>query len=76
MIVSFIARITMPNKRSYLRSNILYIKWKYDMTKINIHKCINILHQNRQPNAARVSLIYMLKELTVTGDGFKVIPKS
>ncbi len=40
-IVSFIARLAMSNKERYLRSNILYIKWKYgaDITKTDIHEC-------------------------------------
>ncbi len=75
-IVSFIARLAMSNKQSYLRSNILYFKWKYgaDITKTDIHECINFVHQNYQPNAELVSLIGMLNELIDTRDGFKVIP--
>ncbi len=30
-IVSIITRVSMSNRMSYLRSNILYIKWKYDV---------------------------------------------
>ncbi len=30
-VVSFIARVSISNRMSYLRSNILYIKWKYDV---------------------------------------------
>ncbi len=30
-IVSFIARVSMSNRMGYLRSNMLYIKWKYDV---------------------------------------------
>ncbi len=46
-IVSFIARLAISNKQSYLRSNILYIKWKYgaDITKTDIHECINFVNQ-------------------------------
>ncbi len=75
-IVSFIARLAMSNKQSYLRSNILYIKWTYgaDITKTDRHECINFVHQNCQPNAELVSLIGMLNELIDTQDGFKVIP--
>ncbi len=75
-IVSFIARLAMSNKQSYLSSNILYIKWKYgaDITKTYIHECINFVHQKCQPNAELVSLISMLKELIDTQYGFKVIP--
>ncbi len=75
-IVSLIAMITMTNKQSYLRNNILYIKWKYggDITKTDIHECINFVHQKCQPKAGLVSLIGMLNELIDTRDGFKVIP--
>ncbi len=47
-IVRFIARLAMSNKQSYLRSNILYIKWKYgaDIIKTDIHESINFVHQN------------------------------
>ncbi len=66
----------MSNKQSYLRSNILYIKWKYggDITKTDIHECINFVHQKCQPNAEFVSLTGMLNELIDARDGFKVIP--
>ncbi len=49
----------MSNKQSYLRSNILYIKSKYgaDITKTDIHECINFVHQTFQPNAELVLLI-------------------
>ncbi len=75
-IVSFIARLAISNKHSYLRSNILYIKWKYgaDITKTDIHECINFVHQNCQTNAELISLIGMLNQLIDTRDGFKVIP--
>ncbi len=74
--VSFIARIAMSNEQSYLRSNILCIKWKYgaDITKTDIHECINFVHQKCLPNAELVSLIGMVNELIDTRDGFKVIP--
>ncbi len=75
-IVSFIARLAVSNKQSYIRSNILYIKLKYgaDITKTDIHECINFVHQKCQPNAELVSLIGMLNELIDTRDRFKVIP--
>ncbi len=75
-IVSFIARLAMSNKQSYRRSNILYIKWKYgaDITKTDIHECINFANKICQPNAELVSLIGMLNELIDIRDGFKVIP--
>ncbi len=31
LFVSFIVRVSMSNRMSYLRSNILHIKWKYDI---------------------------------------------
>ncbi len=39
--LSFLASVAISNKQSYLRSNILYIKWKYDadITKIDMHEC-------------------------------------
>ncbi len=66
--MSFIARVAMSNKQSYLRSNILYIKWKYgaDITKTDIHECINFVHKKYQPNAELVPLIGMLNELIDT----------
>ncbi len=75
-IVSFIARLARSNKQRYLRSNILYIKWKYgaDITKTDIHECINFVHQKCQLSAELVSLIGMLNELIDARDGFKVIP--
>ncbi len=59
----------------YLRSNILYIKWEYgaDISKTDIHECINFVHRKCQPNAELVSLIGMLNELIDTRDDFKVI---
>ncbi len=74
--MSFIARLAMSNKQSYLRSNILYINWKYgaDITKTDIHECIDFVYQKIQPNAELVSLISMLNELIDTRNGFMVIP--
>ncbi len=47
IIVSFIASVSMLNKRSYPRNNIRYIKWKYgaDITMIDINECINFVRQ-------------------------------
>ncbi len=75
-IVSFTARLAMSNMQIYIRSNILYIKWTYgtDITKTDIHECINFVHQKCQPNVELVSLIGMLNELIDTQDGFKEIP--
>ncbi len=75
-IVSFIARLAMSNKQIYLRSDILYIKWKYgaDITKTDIHECIGFVHQKCQHNAELVSMICMLNELIDARCGFKVVP--
>ncbi len=45
-ILSFIARVSMSNRMSYLRSNILYIKWKYDVdiTATNIQQCVKCVY--------------------------------
>ncbi len=50
-MVSFIARISMSNRMSYLRSNILYIKWKYDVdiTTSNIQQCIKCVYYYYYP---------------------------
>ncbi len=47
-IVSFIARVSISNRVSYLRSNILYIKWKYDVDikTTNIQQCIKCVYDN------------------------------
>ncbi len=70
------ARLAISNKQIYLRSNILYIKWQYgaNITKTDIHECINFVYQICQPNAELVSLIGMLNELIDTQHCFKVIP--
>ncbi len=62
----------MSNKQSYLRSIILYFKWKYG---VHITQNILTLYTKKcQPNAKLVSLICLLNELTDTRDDFKVIP--
>ncbi len=52
-IVSFIARVSMSNRMSYLRSNILYIKWKYDVdiSTTNIEQCIKCVYDTGEENA-------------------------
>ncbi len=67
VIVSFIAKLAMSNKQNYLRSNILYIKSKYcsDITKTDVHECINFVHQKCPPNAELVSLIGMLLKMVL-----------
>ncbi len=68
--MSFITRVDMSNKLGYLSNNIRYVKCGNVFTKIDIHECINVVHQN---NAEIVSLICMLKELNDTRDDFKII---
>ncbi len=52
-IVSFIARVSMSNRMSYLMSNILYIKGKYDVdiTTTNIQQCIKSIYDAGQENS-------------------------
>ncbi len=74
-IVSFIARVYMSNRMSYLRSNILYIKWKYDVdiTTTNIQQCIKCVYDTCQENAHILSYVNMIQELIAARDGFKII---
>ncbi len=52
-IVSFIARVSMSNRMSYVRSNILYIKRKYDfdITTTIIQQCIKCVYETGHENA-------------------------
>ncbi len=50
-IVSCIAKVSMSNRMSYLRSNILYINWKYsvDITTTNMQQYVyDTGHENAQ----------------------------
>ncbi len=60
---------------SYLGSNILYIKWKYDVdiTTTNIQQCITCVCGTGQENAQILSYVNMMQELIVARDGFKII---
>ena len=68
-IVSFIGRVSMSNRMSYLRSNVLYIKWKYDVdiTTTNIQQCIKCVY------AQILSYVNIIQELIDARDGFKII---
>ncbi len=65
----------MSNRMSYLRSNILYIKWKYDVdiTTTNIQQCIKCIYDTGQENAQILSYINMIQELIAARDRFKII---
>ncbi len=73
--MSFIARVSMSNRMSNLRSNILYIKWKYDLdsTNTNIRQCIKCVYDTGQENAQIISYVNMIQELIAALDGFKII---
>ncbi len=68
-IVSFIAIM------SYLRSNISYIKWKYDVdiTTINIQQCIKCVYDTDQEHTQILSYVNMIQELIAARDSFKII---
>ncbi len=74
-IVSFIARVSMSNIMGYLRSNILYMKWKYnvDITTTNIQQCIKCVYDTGQDNAHILSYISVIQEPIAARDGFKII---
>ncbi len=74
-IVSFTARVSMSSRMSYLRSNILYIKWKYDVdiTITNIQQCIKCVYGTGQENAQKLSYVNTIQELIAAHDGFKII---
>ena len=74
-VVNFIARVSMFNQMSYIRRNILYIKWKYeiDITNTCIHECINSVHTISKTNELIMSHVDMLHELIDTRDGFSTI---
>ncbi len=76
-IVSLIARVSMSNRMSYLTSDILYIKWKYDVdiTTPNIQQCIKCVYDTGQENAHILSYVNMIQELIAAHDGFKIIQK-
>ncbi len=63
-IMSFIARVSMSNRMSYLRSNILYIEWKYevDITTTNIQQCIKCVYDTGQENAQILSYVNTIPE--------------
>ncbi len=65
----------MSNRMSYLRSNILYIKWKYDadITTTDIRQCIKCVYGTGQENAQIFSYVNMIQELSAACDGFKII---
>ncbi len=60
---------------SYLRSNILYIKWKFDVDiiTINFEQCIKCLYDTGQENTQLWSYVNMMQELVVVHDAFKII---
>ncbi len=60
---------------SYLRTNILYVKWKYDVdiTTTNIQQCIKCVYHTDQENAQILSYVNMIQELIAAHDGFKII---
>ncbi len=62
---------------NYLRSNILYIKWKYDvyMTITNIQQCIKCAYDIGQENAQILSYVNMMPEVISACDGYKIIQK-
>ncbi len=74
-IVSFIARVSMSNRMGYLRTNILYIKWKYDVdiTTTNIQQCMKCVYDTGQENEQIFSYVNMIQELIAARDGFKII---
>ncbi len=65
----------MSSRMSYLRSNILYIKWKYDVdiTITNIQQCIKCVYGTGQENAQKLSYVNTIQELIAAHDGFKII---
>ncbi len=73
-IVSFIARVSMSDRMSYLTSDILYIKWKYDVdiTTTNIQQFIKCVYDTGQENAQILSYVNMIQELIAARDGFKI----
>ncbi len=60
---------------NYLRSNILFIKWKYDVdiTTTNIQQYIKYVYDTVQENAHILSYVNMIQELIAARDGFKII---
>ncbi len=60
---------------SDLKSNILYIKWKYDVdiTTNNIQQCIKCIYDTGQEHAQILSYVNMIQELIAARDGFKII---
>ncbi len=60
---------------SYLRSKILYIKWKYDVdiTTTIIQQCIRCVYDTGQEYSQILSYVNMIQELIVAHDGFKII---
>ncbi len=65
----------MSNRMSYLRSNILYIKWQYDVdiTTTHIQQCIKCVYDTGQENAHILPYVNMIQELIAARDGFKLI---
>ena len=75
-IIRFIATSAMYNKQSYLRSNILFIKWKYgfNLCDYGMDECINRIKLSCVPQNETRAMAEMLKELISSRDGFCHIP--
>ena len=75
-VVRFIAMSAMNNKQSYLRSNILFIKWKYGFNICDYDKneCINRITVGCVPDDETTALVKALLELISSRDGFCQIP--
>ncbi len=73
--VSFIATVSIYNRKSYLRSNILYIKWKddVDIRTTNIQQCIKCIFDTDHENAQILWYINMMQKLIAACDSFKLI---
>ncbi len=64
----------MSIRMSYLRSNILHIKWKYDVDiTITNQQCIKYAYVIGQENAQILSYVNKIQKLIATHDGFKII---
>ena len=74
-IVNFIANLAKVNYNGFLRNNIMYIKWKYNVDVMNtlMCKCIHVMKKCSQPPPQYVSHINLLKELILVRDSVNSI---
>ena len=70
-LVNFMANVAKHNHNGFIKNNIMYIKWKYDidLTKMDVSSCIKRVKQMHASNP----LVQLLDELIHVRDSSKYI---